>query len=194
VVTRQQSALTTQRLIHANVGCNAKKKLTMNRIALILALMTLTLLPSNAQQLIENINHLVFRFSHSKRIPNHYVEIELIKRESITRVHVNSTPMDNDRNWINTKVDTTYFVENSVFERLAIQAVTLTNIDLYRAFNLEAGLDGTTATIMFGKYGATVSYRFWNPDHLTEYRGLSDFYDLCKNIVLIGGLKPEEIF
>ncbi len=166
----------------------------MKRIALLVTLMTLGLIPSKAQQLTKNINHIVFQFSHSKRIPNHYLEIELIKRESSTRVHVNSTPMNNDRNWRNTKIDTTYFVDNVVFERLAVQAVTLTKIDLYRAFILEAGLDGTNATIKFGKYGATIAYSFWNPEDLTEDRGLSDFFDLCKSIVMIGGLNPVEIF
>jgi hypothetical protein len=50
------------------------------------------------------------------------------------------------------------------------------------------------ATIEFGKYGATIAYGFWNPDELTEDRGISDFFDLCKNIVIIGGLNPAETF
>jgi hypothetical protein len=166
----------------------------MKRIAFLLAIISIVLTSIDAQQVNDNIDHIAFRFSHSRRIPNSFVEIELIKRKSETTVYVNSTPMNNDKQWERTRIDTSFMIENTIFEELTNQVLLLTKIDLNRALFLGAGLDGTASTIEFGKYGATVAYKFWDPDYLTDKRGLSVFFDLCKKIIKIGGLDPQEIF
>jgi hypothetical protein len=146
---------------------------------------------SFAQQINDKIEYIGFKNEHSRRILNQKVTIELIKRQFETVVKVKSNPMNNDKQWEKTKIDTTFTIETKLFIELANEVLILNKTDLNKA--LTGGLDGTECEIEFGQFGSTLTYKFWTPDYDTEQRGLTDFLKLCKKLIDIGGLNPVDI-
>ncbi|MFC0879019.1 hypothetical protein ACE01N_20660, partial [Saccharicrinis sp. FJH2] len=174
------------------VVCNAKKTITMkNRIIILISILTMISGICLAQQTNDKIKYIAFKFEHSRRIPNHNIIIEVIKRQSEIVVKVKSNPMNSNTQWEKTKVDTTFSIDSKKFIELANDMSILNKIDLNKA--LTGGLDGTECYIEFGQYGSTVAYKFWSPDCDTKQRGLSDFLNLCEKLIKVGGLKPEDI-
>lgn len=147
----------------------------------------------SAQNLEDLITHVSFSFAHSLRIPYNKVHIKIIKRQNETEVLVRSEAMNNDKTWAYSVIDTSFLIDKEIFEGLSHELSFLTQMDLRRPFLIDAGLDGTTCVIEFGCYGNTVSYKFWTPDSGTAPRGLTKFLELCKEIIRIGGLDPDEI-
>jgi len=146
---------------------------------------------SFGQQTNDKIDYIGFKFYHSLRFVNHEVSIEIIKRKSEVVVKTTSTPMNNDKEWENTKIDTSFTIDKSKFIELTNKVSELNKINLNKA--MIGGLDGTLCTIEFGTYGSTVSYKFWTPDCDTKERELSYFLNLCKILIETGGLEPKEI-
>lgn len=162
-----------------------------NRIILLISILTMISSICFAKQINDKIEYIAFKFDHSRRIPNKNVTIEIIKRQSEIVVKVKSTPMNSDKQWEKTKIDTTFTIDKKKFIELANDMLILNKIDLNKA--LTGGLDGTECTIEFGQYKSTVAYKFWSPDYDTKQRGLSDFLSLCKKLIEVGGLNPKEI-
>jgi hypothetical protein len=148
---------------------------------------------SEYQENNQNISYVEFKLIHSKRIPNQMVDIKIIRQQDETIVNVTTNPRNDDIKWSKTKIDTSFVVNNNILTDLSNNIVQLKDIDFNKAFQ-SAGLDGTSCTLTFGTFGNTISYKFWTPDSMTEFRGLSEFLNICKTIIKIGGLKPEEIF
>jgi hypothetical protein len=144
-----------------------------------------------SQQINDNIDYIAFKFEHSRRIPYNQVTIEINKRESETEVKVHSIPMNNDKQWENTKIDKSFKIDTKLFTELANEVMVLNKIDLKKA--LTGGLDGTECSIEFGTFGSTVTYKFFSPDVETENRDLIDFLNICKKIIEIGGFNPKDI-
>jgi hypothetical protein len=69
----------------------------------------------------------------------------------------------------------------------------LSKIDLYRAMT-KGGIESTAFILEFGTWGVTVSYRFSEPDILTELRSLNDFLIICEKMIKIGGLNSNDLF
>jgi hypothetical protein len=140
-----------------------------------------------AQQLNERIDNITFRFSDPQI--NQKVIIELIKRQKEDVIKVNSR-IDNLKK--KSIIDTTFVIEQNLFDELVNEVVALNKTDLCKAFSI-GGYDGTYWTIQFGGNGNSISYNFWSPKSLTEPRGLTDFMKLCKRIIEISGLNSENI-
>lgn len=162
-----------------------------SRLVLLISFLTMISSICIAQQINDKIEYIAFKFEHSKRIPNQSVKIEIIKRQSEIVVKVKSNPMKNNEQWKRTKVDTTFSIDSKKFIELANNMSILKKIDLKKA--MISGLDGTECTIEFGQFGSTVAYKFWSPNYDTKKRGLTDFLILCKKLIKVGGLKPNEI-
>jgi len=145
----------------------------------------------SAQELIDKISYISFELQHTRRAPNNHVLIEIEKKQNETIVKSSSIPSDDSKKWAKTKVDTSFSFDSKVFVELLDNVLLIENINLNNAF-LE-GADGTYCSIEFGTFGNSIKYKFWSPTCMTEYRGLNDFLNLCKRIIIIGGLIPEEI-
>jgi hypothetical protein len=140
----------------------------------------------------DKIKIIEFKFEHSRRITNYQISIRIIKQMTgQVRAYVNSVPMNNDEKWKGSKIDTSFIIGKEVFVDLANEVLILNKIDV--TSSSIQGVDGTTCTIGYGTYSGSVSYEFWSPDYETEQRGLTDFLNLCKKIIEIGGLNPKEI-
>jgi hypothetical protein len=160
-------------------------------IALLVILLNVSL-TAESQQNSQNICYVGFKLVHSRRIPNQIVEINIIRKQEETIVKVVTNPKNNDTQWSKTKIDTSFVVSNNILTDLSNNILHLKDIDLNKAFQ-PAGLDGTSCTVTFGTFGNTISYKFWTPDSMTDFRCLTEFLNICKTILKIGGLKPEEI-
>lgn len=141
---------------------------------------------------VEKIDYISFTLGNARRIPNNSVFINIIEKELNCEVLVKSTPLKNSREWRKTKVDTSFSINKGVFRDLLNDIVKLNDIDLNRAL-VKGGYEGTICKIEFGTTGVSISYRFWTPTNLTELRSLESFLSLCNKLIIIGGLKPEEI-
>ena len=163
------------------------------KINLILLIFSLTMASRTcfAQQSNDKIDYIAFRFEHSLRIPYNRVIIEMINGQSEIEVKVHSVPMNNDKQWDNTKIDKSFKIDTKLFTDLANEVFALNKIDLKKA--MTGGLDGTECSIEFGTFGSTVTYKFWSPDVETKNRDLTDFIRICKKMIEIGGLNPKDI-
>ncbi len=55
------------------------------------------------------------------------------------------------------------------------------------------GKDGTECEISYDTGGDKILYRYWSPDYETNERGLSDFLNTCKQIIIAAKLAPKDI-
>jgi hypothetical protein len=148
---------------------------------------------SHAQTLNQEINNISFRFNHSQRVPFNRVTIDIIKREKSVVVLTNSEPSSLDKVWKDSRINKTKTITNEEYEDLVKEVLNLTKMDLIRPLSL-SGYDGYYCSISFGSSGNKITYTFWSPTNGTEYRGLTEFLDLCKKLITIGGLDYEQIF
>jgi hypothetical protein len=146
-----------------------------------------------AQELNERINYIGFKFTCSKRVPYNSITIKFNKHGDDVTLKIFSKPLSDDNQWANTIVDTSLMIRSEIFDQLIHEVLSLNKIDLYKAFEM-AGLDGTNCTIEFGSFGNTIGYTFWTPSARTEQRGLTNFLNLCKKIVMIGGFNEEILY
>ena len=132
-----------------------------------------------------------FAFSHSRRIPNHLVNIFLIKSNKQTSVRTFSEPMSYDKKWEHTYLDTSFTISNHQFDQLVQKIMKLENIN-FESAKVE-GKDGTNTSIKLKTGSKKYTYGFWSPEYDTYKRGLEDYLNLCKELITIGGLNPKEI-
>lgn len=137
------------------------------------------------------IDYIGLKFEHSRRIPNHIIHIELIKRQSEFVARVKSEPMDSSREFINTRIDKTISIDKTLFIEIAGEILKFREINLKKAFL--SGKDGTECSIEFGKFGNTLTYKFWTADYKTKVRDLTHFLAVFRKILKIGGFNPDEI-
>jgi hypothetical protein len=148
---------------------------------------------SHGQILDQEISNISFRFNHSQRVPFNRVTIDIIKSEKSVVVLSNSEPRSLDKAWKDSRINKTSTITNEEFKDLVSKVLSLTKMDLTKPLSL-SGYDGYYCSIEFGSSGNKVTYTFWSPTNGTEYRGLTEFLDLCKKIIIIGGLDYEKIF
>jgi len=157
---------------------------------IILLLLTLTF-NCPAQQINDKIDYIALKFTHSLRIANHSIVIELLKRPDGVVVIVKSKPIYDYESLRYTVIDTAYSMSHGMFNDLSTKAQNLYRINLSKA--LGSGYDGTECAIEFGTYRSKVSYQFWSLDYKTKKRDLTTFLDICKSMLKIGGFKPKRI-
>lgn len=146
-----------------------------------------------SQEFKSKINYIGFEFSHSRRIPYHIISINILKGKDNADVHILSKPMNDEKKWANTAIDTSTIISIETFNQLVEEVIKLNKIDLFKAFE-PAGLDGTSCEIRFGSYSNYIGYTFWAPFSLTEQRGLTDFQRICQKIIVICGFNEDILY
>ncbi len=137
------------------------------------------------------ISFISFELTHSLRIPNHHVFINIINKNKQPCVHLISTPSTRIRRRIFKATDSTFLIGIDTFKQLSADVLKLNNIDVVKA-NLD-GRDGTTCKIEYGSADKVVKYEFWSPDFETEQRGLTNFLNACKKIIDAEYLRPKDV-
>ncbi len=136
---------------------------------------------------LKGVNTITFESTHSLRIPHNNVFIEFQKIRDVMSVHIKSDPLDNDPEFLDTKIDTTYEVSQSKFKKLekAVLGIQINEIeDSFNGF----GYDGYTCTISYGGYFNSISYKVWVPH--TYAKG---FFEVCKLLVHEANLDTTKI-
>jgi hypothetical protein len=151
------------------------------------------LILSNVLFCQNGIDDITLTFSHSLRIPDHYIAIKIRqKREDIT-VEAKSNPMDRyAEKWKHTKVDTTFKITKIEFEHITQSILQIDGNAIAKSLNF-TGLDGTICSIEFGNFQNTVSYSVWSPHYKTEERHLEIFLETFKLILKMGNFDPKKI-
>jgi hypothetical protein len=168
-----------------------------NSLTLLIFILIMISGTSFSQQANDKINVIEFKFSSPRRSVYSDVIITLTKIKTITgevTVYARSYPMDIDENRKKaSKIDTIFFIKDKkIFDDLLNEVVPVLNkIDLTRS-SME-GNDGIWCTIEYGAYSGRLAYSFWSPYYETRQRGLTDYLNLCKKIIEIGGLNPKDI-
>lgn len=162
-----------------------KKKLTI----IIVLLSSLT---SFGQDEIYNIS---FHYTHSLRIPNHYIDIEVSRRGNELKLHVNTKAVIESKEWSRENIDTTFIITKEQFTSLtaAVRKISCTNI-AKEIGTFSTGEDGNTCEITYGSFQNSITYKIWSPDYETSDRGLADFYNCCLLIAKTARLKPTILF
>lgn len=139
------------------------------------------------------IDEINFTYLNSRRIPFNEVKINITRmpNSDSALIFIESRPMNNDPKWNYSKIEKFATIDLKTFKKIADVAISLDKIDINKAY-LD-GNDGSTWEIQFGSKGKNESYRFWAPDSNTQQRGLSEFVNLCKEIVDVSKLKKEDI-
>ena len=137
------------------------------------------------------IDRIKFELTHSLRIPDYIVTIEMRKKKDMVFTHVTSDPMKKINEWKHTVVDTSYSIDTSLFFRIAASLQKISKKDIENAG--VDGLDGYTCMIAFGNEDSLSYYSVWSPDYATKKRKLSEFLAACKLIIKTAGLKPKKI-
>lgn len=139
----------------------------------------------------EKIDNIEFSYYSGLRIPYNEVIINLERNSEQAIVYVHSKPLNEKPEWKYSKIDTVLFIDIKIFNKFAKSAISLDKIDINKAQTI--GLDGYTCKIDYGAKGKNNSYRFWSPTSNTKERGLSEFVNLCIQILDISTLKRQEI-
>jgi len=140
---------------------------------------------------IEKIENIEFTYSSGLRIPYNEVSINIEKNVDSSFVVVHSKPLNNDAEWRYSKIDTVIFINSTTFEKLAKSLNSLDKIDINKAH--KEGLDGYSCSIEYGAKGKNKSYSFWSPTNDTKKRGLTEFLNLCEQLLDISGLNKKKI-
>jgi len=139
----------------------------------------------------EKIDDIEFSCYSGLRIPYNEVVINMERNSEEVIVYVHSKPLNDDPKWKYSKIDTVLFKDVRTFNKLTKSVISLDKIDIDKAHTI--GLDGYTCKIEYGAKGKNKSYRFWSPTSDTKKRGLTEFVNLCEQILEISGLKKKEI-
>jgi hypothetical protein len=139
----------------------------------------------------DKITQISFHLEHSLRIPNYKVDIEMSKRFNGVFLHVSSSPMPGHSGWDNTRIDTTYKINEVVFDKVLSSIRLISPKDLQSAG--VSGDDGTSCEIRFGDYQNYISYVIWTPNYNTKERKTEDFLNACKQFIVAAHLDPKKI-
>jgi hypothetical protein len=135
-----------------------------------------------------------FEFTHSLRIPDHHVTVDLFERPWIRtdgiEVHAVSEAMVG-HGWEEMARDTTFLVSEKEFERL-LEAVGRIEVPKVRSTDdLSVGCDGYHSVVEYGDLQNSVAIKIWAP---SERRGPVGYFVACKEFLKLGGFDPEKIF
>ncbi|PTT05300.1 hypothetical protein DBR27_08900 [Flavobacterium sp. HMWF030] len=162
---------------------------------ILFTLISLTLISCQKKEpkIESKIDELEFIYLNSLRIPYNEVKINISRmpNNDSALVFIKSRPANNNPQWSYSKIEDFTIIDLKTFKKLTDVAISLDKIDIDKAY-LD-GNDGSTWEIQFGSKGKNKNYRFWAPNSNTQQRGLSEFVNLCEQIVEVSKLKKEEI-
>ena len=189
---KKQNKALTHNTRSSVISQKAKKKKKMKSgirllVITLFALTSLTMCKNEA----DKVEYVKFELIHSRRIPNHKVQIEITKKNSIYFLHLQSSPIARNTIWEKTRIDTTFIIDNTAFKKVSREVYKLSKCDFSKSEIM--GLDGYDCTIKFGFEGKEKTYNFWTPNYDTEERGLTDYLKACNLMIKTAGLKTEEI-
>jgi len=139
----------------------------------------------------DRITEISFHLEHSLRFPNHNVDITMDKRFDGVFIRVVSAPMSGHAGWDSTRVDTTYKIDETLFNRVLSSIRKISSKDLESAGIV--GDDGISCEIRFGDPQNYISYVVWTPYYDSKKRKTEDFLHACEQFISAAKLDPKDI-
>lgn len=139
------------------------------------------------------VDFITLDFLHSLRIPNHHVSVEIRNQGGELLVHTISNTRGKDSIFNHTKIDTLFSISFEPFLKTVVLIEILDTVAVQQNIEVD-GLDGNACTVSFGNAEKSTSYSIWSPDFDTDDRNLRTYLNLCYQILMVGGLEPDEIF
>lgn len=138
-----------------------------------------------------DVTFISFELTHSRRISNHHVFINIINKNKRSSVHLIATSLGETKIRIYKVKDTSFTIIDEKFKEVNAAILQLQQIDTSKG--IVNGIDGTNCKVEFGSANKTVKYEFWSPDYETEQRGLTDFLNACNKIIEAAHLQPKDV-
>lgn len=139
-------------------------------------------------------SQLKFTFTHSLRIPDHYVTVVFKKEKDSVNVHAQSLPMAKaEAKWAATKKDYSFHISEAEYQKVIISIQRISAWAIIGGADF-TGFDGTSWKIEYGNNDNAVTYSVWSAEYQTESRHLQSFVDACTLIIQTAKLDPKEIF
>ena len=133
-------------------------------------------------------------FEHSLRIPNGYVNIELVRTSEIAYAEVKSAPLDDDEDWLHTKVDTSFQISIKHFDRIMGLVKDIPVQEIYSKIEHSGvGADGTNCIIKYGNFDYQIAISIWSPGYKPKSRKTVEFLTAFKEILKVGGFNPGKV-
>ena len=143
----------------------------------------------------DEIYDISFHYSHSLRIPNHYVDVEITRRGDELQLHVATKALSGSKEWSRENIDTAFVITKEQFASLTTAVRKISCINIAKEIGtFSTGEDGNTCEIKFGSFQNSMTYKIWTPDYETTERGLTDFYNCCLLIAKTARLKSTILF
>ena len=134
-----------------------------------------------------------FHFEHSRRIPNHFIDVKINRHGNEVTLNVKTKSSQESEKWTKENIDTSFTISTEKFQTLINSVKNISCNDIIKNIGL-TGLDGTVCELMFGDYASSITYKIWTPSYDTQKRNLTEFLDCCSLILKTAGLVPSLIY
>ena len=140
----------------------------------------------------DKIYDIEFHFEHSRRIPNHTIDVKISRQGDKVTLNVSTKSSKDEEKWTTENRCKTFPISLDQFQVLITSARNISCNDMVKNIG-KTGLDGTVCELMFGDYASSITYKIWYPSYNTAERNLTDFLNCCHLILKTAGLQPELI-
>ena len=143
----------------------------------------------------DGMYNIEFYFTHSLRIPMHYVDIKISKRWQEISINAKTRPLENYPQWAKSGTDTTFSLSQEQFQAIINSVKSISCLSIEKEISEQTnslGLDGVTCKINYGIQDI-ISYTIWSPDVETKKRGLTNFLNCCNLIIKTAGLDAKKV-
>jgi hypothetical protein len=135
---------------------------------------------------------IVLHFTHNRKIQCHDIVVKILNKDSSStaiNTRTDCAPYYTGYEWKNYEFEGTIKIDEyrSLLNMIAgFDDSLLTNDKM-----TVQGTDGTTWSLVVKLQNVKREFTIWSPDFDTKKRKLNSFYSLCKSILKLGHINPE---
>lgn len=147
---------------------------------------------SQTEEDVFNVRNISLEILASKRIPHNKISIDIKYLKKVYSIKLKSIPKSDEKMWANSKIDTSFFLNEEGFERIksSLQKINPNDFLRDKEYNF---LDGYKAVLRYGGFGAEIFYSFRSPNSRTDTRGLNAYMNTCALIMKTAGFTNGKI-
>lgn len=143
----------------------------------------------------DGIYEIALHYSHSLRITDHYVDVDISRQGDEYNLHVKTKALGDNEELNKKKMDTTFAISKEQFLSIIESIKKISCVDIAKDVETDRnGMDGNTCEIMYGSFDSSIAYKICTPDYDTSKRGLIEFYNCCLLIAKTAKLKSTILF
>ena len=138
-----------------------------------------------------NIRNVSLEIVSARRIPYNKISVDIFLKKEC-RIKVKSIPLEDEKKWAYSKMDTVFLLNARNFERIKSSLKRLEPNDFFtdEQYSFKGGY---TSVLKYGGLGGDISYTFRSPNTRTETRGLNYYMCTCALILETAGFSKADI-